>query len=164
MFYPNNSWGWYIPIKLKGNEIPECNVAWLDKKQTPLQNGGSSSSSCTTTKRKAPSAQERNVQAAIDVASKMKKMTAAAAAAATTIVEANGKVSLPPRPRKRARRNGYQAIPVFIVMDADKAGQIPDSTKFFLNLKDATDELHEDKNSRVMMILQCGDHNNNNKD
>jgi len=146
------------PIPPPVQKRKTTNAATTASKQTPLQNGGSSSS--TTTKRKASSIQERNVQAAIDVASKMKKVTAAAATA-TTIVEANGKVSLPPpRPRKRARRNGYQEIPVFIVMDADKAGQIPDSTKFFLNLKDATDELHEDKNSRVMMISQCGDHNN----
>ena len=131
----------------------------ITKKQTGIPNGGPpiSNSSSSSTKRKTPTPEERNVQNAIDVATKMRNSSSVT----ITTVEANGKVgSEPPPPRKRARRNDYNEIPVFIVMDADKAGQIPKNTKFFLNLKDATDELHyEDKNSRVMMILQCGDCN-----
>jgi hypothetical protein len=29
MFYPANSWGWIIPIKLCGSDIPECDVNWV---------------------------------------------------------------------------------------------------------------------------------------
>ena len=86
----------------------------------------------------------------------------------TQIVEANGTVCLlPPPARKRVRHNNPKQVPIFIVMDAAKAGQIPNDTKFFLSLQDAADDLHhsgdEDQKPRAMMIWGCGDYNNNNQ-
>lgn len=36
MFYPNNSWGWYIPIQLNGSNRADCDVRWIETEQDPL--------------------------------------------------------------------------------------------------------------------------------
>jgi len=122
------------------------------------KNSMQSSSSSTTTKRKRKplTPHERTVLAAT-IASDMRIELIPLSTTTTQVVEANGKISLPP-PRKRAR---HKEVPLFVITDADQAGQIPDHTKFFLSLEDATDELHRDDigngKPRAMMIWRCGD-------
>jgi hypothetical protein len=41
MFYPANSWGWIIPIRLQGNNWPECDVNWMADGQDVITNMGS---------------------------------------------------------------------------------------------------------------------------
>jgi hypothetical protein len=38
MFYPANSWGWIIPIRLQGNLVPECDVNWMPEGEEILTN------------------------------------------------------------------------------------------------------------------------------
>ena len=131
--------------------------------QPLLPNGdsGGTGSSSSSSKHKPLTPHERNVLAAtaMNIPGILDDIFPRSTTT-TQIVEANGKIdraSLPPL-QKRARQH---EVPLFVIMNADQAGQIPDHTKFFLSLEDATDELHRDEapngKPRAMMIWRCGD-------
>ncbi len=155
-----------IPPPTNKRKSPSSSSTTKKQPQSSLPNGGSSSSSSsTTTKRKPLTPRERNVLAATamnipGILDDIFPRSTTTTTTTTQIVEANGKIdraSLPPL-QKRARQH---EVPLFVIMNADQAGQIPDHTKFFLSLEDATDELHHDDTAngkpRAMMIWGCGD-------
>jgi len=131
------------PILPTGTKTKRTSTAALPNGDD-VEKKSSSSTTTSRTKRKKPALtpQERNVHASETASQK---------------IEASGSVK--PPPRKRSRRNGHKEVPLFIVMNADKAGKIPSGTKFFLSLPDATEELHrnhKEEKPRAMMIWRCG--------
>ena len=133
------------PIVPTGTKAKKTSSAPPPPVSNDVEKNSSSSSSTTSssrTKRKKPD------------------LTPASETATSQKIEASGNVRIQfPPPKKRSRRNGRVGVPLFIVMNADKAGKIPSGTKFFLSLPDATEELNRNHNAekpRAMMIWRCG--------